>query len=70
MSLLESHCISLLLTHYIGILNIHMDTPTEILYTVLLGVVQYFGAKQLLFLRSQGHLMCFKAALTPLIKMG
>lgn len=50
--------------------DIHQDTPTEILHTVLLGVVKYFWAQSILILQQQKKIDEFQARLQSISTSG
>ena len=51
-------------------MNIHQDTPTEILHTVLLGVVKYFWAQTVFILNKQKLFEVFHTRLRALNTSG
>ncbi|KAG9098244.1 hypothetical protein FRC06_006616 [Ceratobasidium sp. 370] len=50
--------------------NIHEDTPTEILHTVLLGVVKYFWAQSFHIIKQDHHMDTFQTRLRSLNSKG
>ncbi|KAF8607876.1 hypothetical protein BDV93DRAFT_487814 [Ceratobasidium sp. AG-I] len=50
--------------------DIHQDTPTEILHTVLLGVVKYFWAQSLFIIKKEHHMDTFQTRLRSINSAG
>jgi hypothetical protein len=50
--------------------NVHMDTPTEILHTILLGVVKYFWGQTVFLLEKSKLLHLFQIRLNSINKDG
>ncbi|KAH9941761.1 uncharacterized protein BXZ73DRAFT_41717, partial [Epithele typhae] len=59
---IESHINPLIGMPVVGV-DIHLDTPTEILHTVLLGVVKYFWGQTMHILDKSNHLDLFQTRL-------
>jgi hypothetical protein len=51
-------------------LNVHKDTPTEILHTILLGVVKYFWGQTFEIMSKQNQIAAFNAQLNSLSPAG
>jgi hypothetical protein len=51
-------------------LDVHKDTPTEILHTVLLGVVKYFWGQTFEIMSKQNQIAAFNAQLNSLSPVG